>query len=192
MNNKETKTFQNLMNAFAGESQARNRYTMYAKVAKNEGWNNISEVFLETALNEYYHAKEFYKLLCEMVGEENMPEEMTLTASYPVAKKSTLDNLLFAAAGETMEVTDYAEMAEVAREEGFKKAAVKFDLIAKVEEHHATRYNEIAALLKAEQLVNRNEEVLWICDRCGHIHYGKKAPSLCPICDHKFGHFTVK
>ncbi len=192
MNYKETKTFQNLMNAFAGESQARNRYTMYAKVAKKEGYNNISNVFLETAHNEYYHAKEFFNLMCEMVGEENMPEEMSLTASYPIAKKTTYDNLIFAATGEECEVTDYAEMAEIAREEGFKKAAVKFDLIGKVEAHHAERYNKLASLLKAEQLVSSNEEVLWICDVCGHVHYGKKAPNLCPICSHNFGHFTQK
>ncbi len=192
MNNLETKTFQNLMNAFAGESQARNRYTMYAKIAKKEGWNNISNVFLETAHNEYYHAKEFFNIMCEMVGEENMPAEMSLTASYPVAQKSTYDNLLFAAAGEEMEVDDYAEMAEVAREEGFKKAAVKFDLIAKVEAHHAERYNKLAALLKAEELVAKNDDVLWICDVCGHIHYGKRAPKLCPICSHGAGHFTLK
>ncbi len=192
MSNLETKTFQNLMNAFAGESQARNRYTMYAKVAKKEGWNNIASVFLETAHNEYYHAKEFYNLLCELVGEENMPEEMSITASYPVAKKTTLDNLLFAAAGESEEVEGYAQMAEEARQEGFNKIAVKFDLIGKVEAHHSERYTELAGLLKAETLVSRNEEVLWICDQCGHIHYGKRAPKLCPICDHAIGHFTEK
>ncbi len=187
MNN--TKTFQNLMNAFAGESQARNRYRMYASIAKKEGWSNIASIFEETAENEFYHAKEFYTLLVEMVGEENLPEMMEVNASYPIARKSTYDNLMYAAGGEEEEVTMYQEFADIAKEEGFPKAAVKFNLIAKVEAHHANRYSKVAELLKAEQLFSKNDDTSWKCMKCGHIHDGKTAPSLCPICTHEVGYF---
>ncbi len=183
-----SKTYQNLMNSFAGESQARQRYEMYAKVAKKEGWNNISNIFLETASNEFYHGQEFYKLLVEMSGDEK-DVMMGITASYPIARTTTYENLLSAANGESDEVSMYEEFASIAKEEGFNNVAAKFELIAKVEGHHSKRYQEIADLLKAEQLVSRNEEVLWKCDVCGHIHYGKRAPKLCPICAHSFGHF---
>ena len=186
-----TKTFQNLMNSFAGESQARQRYEMYAKIAKKEGWNNIASVFSETASNEYYHAKEFYTLLIEMVGEENIPLNAAITAQYPIARKSTYDNLIYAATGETEEVTIYSEFANIAREEGFKKIAVKFDLIGKVEGHHAARYKKIADLLEADTLLSKEEPVSYKCDVCGHIHYGKSAPKKCPICDHNSGHFEL-
>ncbi len=186
---KNTKTFQNLMNAFAGESQARNRYEMYAKIAKKEGWSNIAAIFEETATNEYYHAKEFYTLLVEMVGEENLPEMMEVNATYPVARKSTYDNLLYAAAGETEEVSMYMDFANVAKEEGFPKAAAKFQMISPVEGHHANRYSKLAELLKAEQLVQKTEKVSWKCMKCGHIHTGEGAPKLCPICSHESGYF---
>ncbi len=186
---KNTKTFQNLMNSFAGESQARNRYRMYASVAKKEGWSNITAIFEETAENEFYHAKEFYKLLVEMVGEENLPEEMTVNASYPVAKKSTYDNLLYAASGESEEVTMYKEFAETAKEEGFNAVAAKFNMIALVEAHHSARYKKVADLLKAEHLLCKEEATSWKCMKCGHIHNGKGAPALCPICSHEKGYF---
>ncbi len=186
---KKTKTLQNLMNAFAGESQARNRYTMYASIAKKEGWTNISNIFMETAENEYYHAKEFYKLLVELVGEENIPEMMDVNAQFPIAKKGTYDNLLYAASGETEEITMYNEFADIAKEEGFDKVATKFRLISKVEAHHANRYSEVASLLKADQLLKKENSVSWKCLKCGHIHTGKSAPELCPICSHEAGYF---
>ncbi|MFV0424646.1 MAG: rubrerythrin [Bacilli bacterium] len=186
---KNTKTFQNLMNSFAGESQARNRYRMFASIAKNEGWHNIASIFEETAENEYYHAKEFYSLLVEMVGEENLPEMMEVNGSYPIARKSTYDNLTYAADGENEEVTVYAEFAQVAKEEGFSKVASKFKLIAAVEAHHANRYEKVAQLLKAEELLNKEESTSWKCMKCGHIHSGKKAPGVCPICSYEAGYF---
>ncbi len=185
----KTKTVQNLMNAFAGESQAKNRYEMYSKIAKKEGWSNIANVFEETAENEYYHAKEFYNLLVEIVGEENLPEMMEVNAAYPIAKKSTYDNLTYAASGETEEITMYREFAEEAKAEGFNKAYSKFKLIADVEAHHAKRYAEIAQLLKADQLLSKSNEVSWKCMKCGHIHTGTSAPNKCPICDHEHGYF---
>lgn len=183
------KTIQNLMNAFAGESQARNRYEMYAKIAKNEGWSNIANIFMETSINEYYHAKEFYKLLVEVVGEDNIPQMSGVHADYPIAIKSTYDNLCYAAAGETEEITMYQDFANDAKEEGFPKVAAKFNLISQVEAHHAKRYEEVAALLKAEELLSREEEVSWKCMKCGHIHTGKKALAICPVCDHEQGYF---
>lgn len=186
---KNTKTFQNLANSFAGESQARNRYRMYASIARKEGWSNIAAVFEETAENEFYHAKEFYNLLVELVGEENIPDEMSVDGTYPIAKKSTYDNLMYAAAGESEEVTVYNEFAQIASEEGFAKVASKFKLVAAVEAHHSERYSKLAALLKTEELINRNEEVSWKCMKCGYIHTSKKTPGLCPICTHEAGHF---
>ncbi len=186
---KNTKTFQNLMNAFAGESQARNRYRMYASVAKKEGWTNISNIFEETAENEFYHAKEFYALLVEMVGEDKLPEMMEVNAMYPIAKKTTYDNLMYAAGGESEEVTMYKEFAATAKEEGFDKAASKFNLIADVEAHHSNRYETVANLLKAETFLSKEEDTSWKCMKCGYIHTAKKAPGLCPICTHEAGYF---
>ncbi len=186
---KNTKTFQNLMNAFAGESQAKNRYEFYAKVAKKEGWSNIANIFMETAHNEYYHAKEFYNLLLDMVGEENMPEMMTVNAEYPIAKKTTYDNLLYAAAGETEEISLYKEFGKIAKEEGFTKAASIFTLIASVEAHHANRYSKLAELLKTDTLIKKENSVSWKCMKCGHIHTANNAPNMCPICNHEQGYF---
>ncbi len=186
---KNTKTFQNLTNAFIGESQAFQRYTMYAKIAKKEGWSNIAAIFEETAINEQLHAKQFYNILIEMAGEDNMPEMMTATASYPIARKSTYDNLMFAANGEHEEVIDYGKFAEEAKEEGYTSAATKFKLIAAIEQHHGDRYKKIADLLKVEQFGTDEERVGWKCMKCGHIHTGKAAPAVCPVCDHARGYF---
>ncbi len=187
---KETKTIQNLMNAFAGESQAFQRYMMFAKVAKKEGWTNISAIFEETAINEEQHAKEYYKLMCEVVGEENMPEMMTVNAAYPITKKNdTHFNLIQSAQGEHEENVDYTKFAEEAKEEGFTKAATKFRLIAEIEERHSNRYSKLAELLKAEKLISKDESVQWKCMKCGHIHTGKEAPGKCPVCDHAQGYF---
>ncbi len=185
---KNTQTFQNLTNAFIGESQAFQRYTMYAKIAKKEGWSNIAAIFEETAINEQHHAKQFYNILLDIVGED-MPGMMEATASYPIARKSTYDNLTFAANGEHEEVIDYGKFAEVALEEGFKDAATKFKLIAKIEQHHGDRYQKIAELLKVEQFGKDEERVGWKCMKCGHIHTGKAAPAVCPVCDHAAGYF---
>ncbi|WOO88087.1 rubrerythrin family protein [Mollicutes bacterium LVI A0039] len=183
-----TKTFQNLTNAFIGESQAFQRYTMYAKIAKKEGWSNIAAIFEETAINEKLHAKQFYNFLLEMVGEE-MPGMMESTASYPIARKTTYDNLMYAAGGEHEEVGDYNLFAEQAMEEGFKDVAAKFKLIAAIEQHHGDRYQKIAELLKVEQFGKDEGRVMWKCMKCGHIHTGKAAPAVCPVCDHAAGYF---
>ncbi len=185
---KNSKTFQNLANAFIGESQAFQRYTMYAGIAKKEGWSNIAAIFEETAVNERVHAKQFYNLLLEMAGD-NMPEMMGATAAYPIARKTTYDNLMFAANGEHEEVVDYNKFAEEAKEEGFTAAATKFKMIASIEQHHGDRYQKIAELLKVEQFNKDEERVEFKCMKCGHIHTGKQAPGKCPVCDHDHGYF---
>ncbi len=185
---KNSKTFQNLANAFIGESQAFQRYTMYAKIAKKEGWPNIAAIFEETAINEQVHAKQFYNILLEIAGDD-MPEMMNATAAYPIARKSTYDNLMFAANGEHEEVVDYNKFAEEAKEEGHAAAAAKFRLIASIEQHHGDRYQKIAELLKVEQINKDEERVEYKCMKCGHIHTGKQAPGKCPVCDHDFGYF---
>lgn len=185
---KNSKTFQNLTNAFVGESQAFQRYTMYAKIAKKEGWSNIAVIFEETAINEQFHAKKFYDLLLDMVGDE-LPTLMTASAQYPIAKKSTFDNLMFAANGEHDEVDDYSSFSAIAAEEGFKEAAKVFKLVAAIEQHHGDRYQKIAELLKVELFGKDEERVAWKCMKCGHIHTGKAAPAVCPVCNHAQGYF---
>ena len=186
---KETKTFQNLMNAFAGESQAVQRYNMYAKIAQKEGWANIGSIFAETAINEEQHAKEFYKMMCDMVGESKMPGFMRVDGTYPVAKKTTYDNLVYSANGESEEVDLYKTFAKEAKEEGLNLVSSKFLLISDVEKHHSNRYNKMSELLKLEQVINKEERVHWKCMKCGYIHTAKKAPLKCPICDHPSGFF---
>jgi rubrerythrin len=188
---KNTKTYSNLCIAFAGESQAQQRYKMFAKVAKKEGYNNISEVFLETAKNEYQHAKKFYELLIDLVGgAENLPNDIVVNNTYPLALGDTYSNLIEAAKGENEEVEGYSAMAVEAREEGYKLAAVMFDLISEVEAHHANRYTTLADLLNVDKLLSKDEETSWICDECGHVHHSNSAPGACPICAHPKGHFT--
>lgn len=182
---KGTKTEQNLLKAFAGESQAKNRYTFFANVAKKEGYEKIAAFFMETAMNEEEHAKMFFKHL-----EGGMVE---ITASYPAGVISnTLDNLNHAAAGEDEEwETLYPMFADIAEEEGFKSIAILFRNIAKVEKHHAERYHKLAAALKNGEIFKKETETEWRCRKCGHIHTGKSAPEVCPICSHPKGYFEV-
>lgn len=176
---KGSKTEQNLLKAFAGESQARNRYTMYASKAKKEGFEQISAIFLETANNEYEHATLFYKKLEGGVVEIN--------ASYPAGNiGTTLENLEFAASGEKEEATIlYPEFAKVAREEGFNDIARLFDLISTIEAHHEERYRKLYNNIKEDKVFNRDEEVEWVCRECGYVHKGTSAPTVCPVCAHE-------
>ncbi len=180
---KGTKTEQNLLKAFAGESQARNRYTFFASVAKKEGYEQISGVFTETAEQEKEHAKKFFKYL-----EGGMVE---ITASYPAGKISnTLENLLEAADGENEEWgVLYPEFAKVADEEGFPEIANTFRNIAKVEAEHERRYRVLADRVKAGKVFKREEEIEWQCRNCGYVHTGTEAPDLCPSCTHPQAYF---
>ncbi|MDR2919555.1 MAG: rubrerythrin family protein [Tannerella sp.] len=180
---KGTKTEQNLLKAFAGESQARNRYTYFASVAKKEGYEQIAGVFMETAEQEKEHAKRFFKFL-----EGGMVE---ITASYPAGKiGTTIENLEAAAAGEYEEWAElYPEFANIAEEEGFRNIAVVFRMIAKVEVEHEIRYRKLLANLANDSAFKKEESIKWQCRNCGYVHEGKTAPQKCPACDHPQAYF---
>ncbi|PWL56301.1 MAG: rubrerythrin family protein [Clostridiales bacterium] len=171
---KGSRTEANLMAAFAGESQARNKYTYYASKAKKDGYEQIAALFLETAENEKEHAKIWFKLL-----HDGMPD--------------TPENLRDAAAGENYEWTDmYAKFAQEAREEGFTQIALLFEGVAKIEKTHEERYRKLLANIENGQVFSKDGDVVWMCANCGHIHVGKAAPGVCPVCAHPQAFFMVK
>jgi rubrerythrin len=182
---KGTKTEQNLLKAFAGESQARNRYTMYASVAGKEGYEQIAAIFLETADNEREHASLFYKKL-----EGGM---VKITADYPAGDiGSTLENLEYAANGEHEEaISIYPEFASIAREEGFEDIAKLFELISTIEAEHERRYRKLYDNVKNNEVFDRVGENVWICRECGYVHHGKSAPEVCPVCAHPQGFYQL-
>ena len=172
---KGSKTEKNLMEAFAGESQARNKYTYYASKAKKEGYEQIAELFLETADNEKEHAKLWFKLL----HDNDVP--------------STVENLKDAASGENFEWTNmYERMAKEAREEGFDRIAFLFDGVAKIEKEHEARYLKLLENVENGLVFSKDGEKIWKCRNCGHIVIGKSAPEVCPICSHPKAYFEVK
>ena len=172
---KGSKTEQNLMTAFSGESQARNKYTYYASKAKKDGYEQIAAIFEETANNEKEHAKMWFK---ELHGGE-VPE--------------TLANLLDAAAGENYEWTDmYANFAKEAKEEGFDRIARLFESVAKIEKEHEERYRKLVENIKTDRVFKKEESVVWVCRNCGHVHVGKVAPKVCPVCNHPESYFEMK
>lgn len=183
---KGTQTEQNLLKAFAGESQAKNRYTFFAKQARKDGYEQIADFFEETAMQEEQHAKIFFRFL-----EGGM---VTITAAYPAGViAQTADNLDAAAAGEHEEWTElYPHFAEVAKEEGFSKVATAFKLIATIEAEHEKRFLKLAENLKTNKVFQRDDKVLWVCRKCGYIHYGTKALNNCPACDHPMAYFEIK
>ena len=183
---KGTQTEKNLLKAFAGESQARNRYDFFAKQAIKEGLEQIAALFLETAENERSHAKQFFKFL-----EGGMVE---ITASYPAGIiGTTLENLKASAEGENEEWTSlYPEFARIADEEGFKEIAVKFRLIAKVEKAHEERYLKLYSNLQSGKVFERDGKVVWKCRVCGYLHEGKKPPLNCPACHHPQAYFELQ
>ena len=182
---KGSKTEANLLAAFAGEAQARNRYTYFASAAKKEGLEQISSIFEETANQEKEHAKRFFKFL--------EGGEVEVTASFPAGViGSTLENLKAAAAGEHHEHTEmYPGFAKVAREEGFKQIAAVFEAIAVAEKQHEKRYKDLAANLEAGKVFKRGNKVVWRCRNCGYLHEGTEAPNVCPACDHPQAHFEL-
>lgn len=175
---KGSKTEQNLLKAFAGESQVRTRYAMYASIAKKEGYEQIAEIFLQTASNEYEHAKLFYRRL--------KGREVEITASYPAGIiGDTIKNLEAAANGEGDEADVlYPEFAKTAAEEGFNEISALFTKIAKIEKNHQKRYLKLLDNVKNQKVFKREEEREWVCRECGYIHYGKEAPKECPVCAH--------
>lgn len=172
---KGSKTEKNLMEAFAGESMARNKYTYYASKARKDGYEQIAKIFEETANNEKEHAKIWFKIL----HDEDIP--------------STAENLLDAAQGENYEWTDmYARFAEDARAEGFTKIAALFDLVGKIEKEHEARYRKLLANVEGQLVFSREGDMIWECANCGHIVIGKKAPAMCPVCKHPQSFFQIK
>ena len=182
---KGTKTEQNLVTAFAGESQARNRYTYFAGQAKKEGYVQISMIFEETANQEKEHAKRLFKFL--------EGGEIEIQASFPAGViGSTLENLKAAAAGENYEQEKmYPEFARIAEEEGFSEIAAVFRAIAVAEKQHEKRYKELAENIEEGRVFKREEEVVWRCLNCGYIHSGSEPPETCPACDHPQGYFEL-
>ena len=182
---KGTITEKNLLKAFAGESQAKNRYTFYSKQAKKEGFEQIAAFFAETALNEESHAKSFFRFL------EGGPVE--ITAIYPAGEiGTTAENLKAAAEGEHEEWTTlYPGFSKTAAEEGFPKIATVFKLIASVEEHHEKRFRKLLNNLEKNRVFEKDEKTYWVCRKCGYVHYGVKALQNCPACDHPMGYFEV-
>ena len=171
---KGSRTEANLQTAFAGESQARNKYTYYASKARKDGYVQIAEIFEETAANEKEHAKMWYKLLHNGIG-------------------STEENLRLAAEGENYEWTDmYAKFAKEAREEGFEDIANMFEGVAAIEKDHEERYRKLLANLQGGLVFSRDGDMVWICSNCGHVHIGKSAPEVCPVCAHPQAYFKIK
>jgi rubrerythrin len=186
MDLKGSKTEQNLLKAFAGESQARMRYDYFAKQAKKEGLEQIAAIFDETALNEKEHAKRFFKFL-----EGGMVE---ITATFPAGKiGNTMENLKASAEGENEEWTElYPEFAKVAEEEGFKDVATAFKMILKVEKAHEERFSKLYSNLEEGKVFERGEKIVWKCRNCGFLHEGSKAPKTCPACLHPQSYFEIK
>jgi len=182
---KGSKTEKNLLAAFAGESQARNRYTYFASAARKEGYEQISAVFLETAENEKEHAKLFFNLL--------KGGEVEIVAAYPAGVVgNTADNLKAAAAGENLEWTTlYQNFADVAKKEGFAEIYETFTQIAKVEKFHETRYLSLLKNVKERKVFKKDASVKWHCRNCGHVFEGKEVPDKCPVCKHPRAYFEV-
>ena len=172
---KDSKTYQNLMTAFAGESQARNKYTYFASAAKKEGYEQIAAIFEETANNEKEHAKMWFKLL----NDGTVP--------------STKENLKAAAEGENYEWTDmYDSFAKEAEEEGFKEIANKFRLVAAIEKEHEERYLKLLNNIASERVFDKEDTTVWVCRNCGYVHVGKTAPKVCPACNHPQAYFEMR
>lgn len=190
---KGSKTLENLMKAWAGESQAVVQYGMFAAKAKKEGYVQISNIFQETADNEREHGKRFYRLILKGFDGE-IPAQVTTTISGGfIESDSTLENLGFAVDGETDEAVNvYPEYTRVAEEEGFTEAAKAFQSIASVEQHHADRFRMLAENVTNETVFKKEEPVLWKCNNCGYVAEGTEAPELCPACLHPKGHFQVE
>ncbi len=184
-------TLKNLAMAFVGESQARNRYTMYASVARKEGFEQISAIFAETAEQEREHASVLYKLIVQLnAGKE---PALHVEAEVPIARGTTLENLKAAMAGENYEWgTMYPDFAAIALKEGLKDVAAKLKLIAVAETHHSERYGKLIKEVENGTVFKKEEEIEWTCRQCGYVHKGKQPPLECPLCNHAQGFYQRK
>lgn len=185
MDLKNSQTAKNLLKAFAGESQARNRYTFAASIARKEGLEHIAAIFEETAANEQEHAKLFFKHLAKLA-----PDAIEITASYPVVAGDTAAQLKAAYEGENEEWSAlYPEFAKIAREEGFPEVASAFEWVSKVEKEHEDRFRKLHDHVVNGTVFQRGEKIYWRCMNCGHIHEGTAAPKACPVCQHPQAYF---
>jgi len=187
-------TIENLVKAFIGESQARNRYTFYAGVAKKEGFEQIAEIFLITADNEKEHAETLFELINELKKKSGESlSEIKVEVSAPTILGTTVENLKAAIAGENYEYTKmYPEFANVAEKEGLPEIAARLRAIAKAEEHHEERFKKLLKEVEASTVFKKEKEVWWVCRKCGYVHFGKEPPEKCPSCGHSKNYFQVK
>lgn len=182
-------TLNNLVKAFIGESQARNRYTFYAKIAKQEGYEQIAAIFEQTAEQEREHAQWLYRMIKEIKGDK---EEVRVEAEAPLVLGTTEENLKAAIKGENYEnTTMYPEFAKVASKEGYPKIAARLLAIAKAEKHHEERYAKLLANVAGKTVFSKSEKTVWACRKCGYVHEGKTPPEKCPSCDHPRNYFEV-
>jgi len=178
-------TIENLVKAFIGESQARNRYTMYSKVAKKEGYEQIAEIFLITADNEREHAQWLFKYINKLKGDKPEFDSITVPAEAPTICKNTIANLKAAITGENYEHTRmYPEFADIAEKEGYPEIADRLRAIAVAEQHHEERYMKLLRQLEAGTFFRKEKEIWWFCRECGYKHFGTEPPEKCPSCDH--------
>ncbi|NYB26936.1 MAG: rubrerythrin family protein [Methanobacteriaceae archaeon] len=187
------KTVENLAKAFIGESQARNRYTLYAKVAKKEGYEQLSEIWLNTAENEREHAKWAMRMINSLKEEADEDlSEITVEADAPTILGDTIENLKASIEGETYEYTEmYPEFADTAEEEGYEDIAERLRAIGRVEEHHEERFTRILREVEAGTVFKKDSPVKWVCRKCGYIHEGTEPPEKCPSCDHPTEYFEI-
>lgn len=187
------KTIKNLAAAFIGESQARNRYTIYSKIAKKEGFEQISAIFAETAEQEREHAKWLMRLINELKEKGVDASELKVEAEVPSVVGTTLENLKAAAEGENHEYTEmYPDFAKIAREEGLEAIATRLMFIARAEKHHEERYKKFISNLETEKVFKKDQETTWVCRQCGYEHNGIDAPKECPACGHPQAYYQVK
>ncbi len=183
-------TIQNLTKAFIGESQARNRYTYYAKVAQKEGYEQIASIFLKTAGQEKTHAKRLFEHIQEL--NKNKLDEIKVEAVAPTSYGKTVNNLKAAITGEHYENTKmYPQFAKVAEKEGLLKIAARLRSIAVAEKHHEERYKELLKAVKTKTVFKKSKKVYWTCRECGYVHFDKEAPKICPACDHSQAYYQL-
>lgn len=187
------KTLKNLCKAFIGESQARNRYNFYAKVAKKEGYEQISAIFLETSDNERVHAKRLFEHIQELKKKLGDNEEIKVDSSVPTIYDTTVENLKASIKGEHYEHNEmYPEFAKIAEEEGLQEIANRLRAIAKAEKHHEERYEKLLEEIEKGSVFKKSKEVEWVCRECGYVHIGNEAPEKCPSCDHEKAYYQIK
>jgi rubrerythrin len=189
----EYKTLENLAKAFIGESMARNRYTMYASIARKEGYQQIGDLFIATADNEFEHAEWNMRMLNSVMEKTGKKIELKVDSEIPHVVKTTVENLAAAIEGEHYETTKmYPEFADVAQKEGFTDVAVRLRAIARAEAHHEERYTKLIEQIKSGTVFKKSEKVQWVCLKCGYVHDGLTPPLKCPSCDHDKSYYMIK